>query len=36
MTFSQYFDLNDLPNGMYMLRITSGTQTVMKKIVLAR
>ena len=36
LAFSQYFDLNDLPNGMYMMKISSGSQTIMKKVILAR
>jgi hypothetical protein len=36
LSFSQYFDLNGLPNGVYLLRLSSGEQSLMKKVVLAR
>ena len=34
--FSKQFDLNDLPNGIYMMQFRTGNQRVMKKIILAR
>jgi hypothetical protein len=34
--FSQYFNLEHLPNGVYLVKFSSGNQSVMKKIVLAR
>lgn len=35
-SFRQYFDLNELPNGIYLMKLTSGNQSIMKKIILAR
>ncbi len=36
LTFSQYFDLSGLSNGVYLMKFTSGSQSAMKKIILAR
>ena len=36
LSFNQYFELGDLPNGVYLMRFSSGNQSVMKKVILAR
>ncbi len=36
LSFEQYFNLNDLPNGVYLMKFSSGTQSLMKKVILAR
>jgi hypothetical protein len=36
LSFSQYFDLNGLPNGIYLMKVSSGNQSLMKKVILAR
>jgi hypothetical protein len=34
--FRTYFNLNDLPNGIYLMKFTSGNQSLIKKVILAR
>jgi hypothetical protein len=34
--FSRNYDLNHLPNGVYMMKFTSGEQSVMKKLIITR
>ncbi len=36
LSFSQYFELGDLPNGVYVMKFSSGNQSIMKKVILAR
>ena len=35
-TFAEQFDLSDLPNGVYLMKFSSGNQTVVRKVILAR
>ena len=34
--FNERFDLNNLPNGAYLMRFTAGDQTIVRKVILAR
>jgi hypothetical protein len=34
--FRQYFDLNELPNGVYLMKFGSGGASIIKKVILAR
>ena len=36
MDFQEQFDIGHLPNGAYLLKITAGDQTVIRKVILAR
>jgi len=36
LTFRGYFDLNDLPNGVYLMKFSAGNQSLIKKVILAR
>jgi hypothetical protein len=34
--FNERFDINDLPNGAYLMKFTAGDQTIVRKVILAR
>lgn len=34
--FNQYFNLDYLPNGVYLMKLSSGQQSIMKKVILSR
>ena len=36
ISFSQYFDLKDLPNGIYLMKFSSGGASIIRKVILAR
>jgi hypothetical protein len=36
LSFRRYFDLNGLANGVYLMKFSTGQQSVMKKVILAR
>ncbi len=35
-TFTEQFDINHLPNGVYLMKFTAGDQSIVKKVILAR
>ena len=36
LTFRGYFDLNNMPNGVYLMKFSAGNQSIIKKVILAR